>query len=569
MAGEDGGRSEMHVGQAAEPVEGKSRAGNFAGYLARNLTGAYRLAAMALGDPVTAQNVVHDAALSVWVAGPGWSAGALDAAFERRFSAECVKAMRLGARDALDSGHEPLAAAVLELPPRDRLLLARELGLASPPESAGHGLAGRWAVGRGAADKRVARILRSLPIEPADVGLPRVQRWRELSAARDPGAEVPLQLRLRLQRSLFEAEAASTEKEVSARAAGWGFVFNLFLAVVVLAMVVAVASVVDLRSSPAASADPMGDPSVPLTIAGVSVVQGGIDGSNVHVAATQTRFVAAFEASANWHVSPQECLADVIGALDPGGAPQWLGQRAGHIQAIAGDPSSASVYAAGPGQYCQLGRYSSADDGLSWSPGPLPTGAAESPSWLAFDPAHAGSILAFEGGALYVSSNSGATWASGRTAATPIGFDSTGRLVGWTPGTLLESLDDGSTWRRTGPGPADAPTAAAATSKGVLLGSKAGLWWYPLSAPPSSIRPGSVFSIAAVGDGAVVLGADAGGQAWLGTVSDTQPGMSLATLPPELASLKVTDGQVAANDSGAVIALSGPSSALAFATFAR
>ena len=573
----------MQVGQAAGPVKGTTRAGDFAGYLSRNLTDAYRLATMALGDPVAAQDVAHHSALAAWQVAGDWSAGALDAAFARRFTSDCVRALRARGPQEAAQGSESLEDALLDLAPGDRLMLARALGLAEPT--------GSGPAGRRSADRRLAGILRSLrarmaeappaearmaeavasgaALDDAAAGAALDEGLRALYAARDPGGDVPLQLRLRLQRSLHEAEATAAERDRIARASGWSFVFNAFMVVVVLTLVVVVASVLDLRGSPAASADPVGDPSTPLTIDAVSVIQGGVDGPDVHVAATQTSFVAAYEASAGWHVSPQQCLADVVGVIDSFGQPQWLGERAGHVQAIAGDPSSEGVYAAGPGEYCQLGRHSSADGGLTWSPGSLPTGAATSPSWLAFDPARAGSLLAFDAGVLYVSSNAGATWTSSRSDVTPIGFDSTGRLVGWSPGNLLESLDEGSTWGHTGPGPADKPETGAATSNGVLLGSKAGLWWYPLAASPSLIGSDSVYSIAALGDGAVVLGADAGGHPWLATVADTQPGMSLATLPPELASLSITGGQVAANDSGAAIALSGPSSAVAFATFAR
>ena len=571
----------MQVGRTAEPVKGKTHSADFAGYLGRNLIDAYRLATMVMADPVAAEDVVHGSALAAWRVGGDWSAGALDAAFSRRFTSDCVRALgNQGSKMSAGEGGQ-LEDAVLDLAPQDRLSLARAFG--TP------GLIPAGTARRSPADRRIAGILQSMrarmpdaePSTPSTHAAPATQairpaagssleeRLRALYASRDPGDEVPLQLRLRLQRSLFEADTAAAEREESARASGWGFVFNAFMVVVVLSLVVAAASVLDLRGSPAASADPMGDPSVPLTIVGVAVVQNGIDGPDVHVAATQNTFVATFEASAGWHVSPQECLADEIGVMDPAGAPQWLGPRAGHVEAIAGDPSSAGVYAAGPGPYCQLGRYSSGDGGGTWSPGPLPAGAAASPSWLAFDPARAGSLLAFDAGVLYASADSGATWASSRSDVTPIGFDSTGRLVGWSPGNLLESLDEGGTWHRTGSGPTDRPDIGAATSNGVLLASSAGLWWYPLSASPSLIHSGSVYSMSSIGAGVVVLGADAAGHPWLGTVSDTQPGIALATLPPDLASMRTDGGQVAANDSGAAIALSGPTSALAFATFAR
>lgn len=355
-----------------------------------------------------------------------------------------------------------------------------------------------------------------------------------------------------------------------ARGSGWGFVINGALLVLVAILVLSLLSVLDLRGSPAVKGDPMGDPAVPLTVDGVSVIQLGIDSPDVQVAATQASFVASFEPSAQWHLAPQQCLAEIVGVIDAGGETQWLGARAGHVQAIAGDPSSDGVYASGPGQYCQTGRYSSADGGATWSPGTLPSEAAASPAWLAFDPARAGTLLVYAAGVLYESSNTGETWTSRPCAVVPIAFDSTGRLVGWSPGNLLESPDEGSTWRRTGPGPADKPDAAAATSKGTLLGSRTGLWWYPLAASPGGrIGPGTVYSMSALADGIVVLGADAGGHPWLATVADSQPGMSFATLPPELASLTIAGGQVAANDSGAAIALSGSTSAIAFATFVR
>ena len=106
----------------------------------------------------------------------------------------------------------------------------------------------------------------------------------------------------------------------------------------------------------------------------------------------------------------------------------------------------------------------------------------------------------------------------------PLAFDPRGRLVGWSPGKLFESLDDGASWEETGPGPTDAPLAAGATPGGVLIGAEAGLWRYPLTAAAGLVRSGSVFSIAAIGEGAVVLGADPAGNPWLGTVNDSTRG---------------------------------------------
>jgi hypothetical protein len=83
------------------------------------------------------------------------------------------------------------------------------------------------------------------------------------------------------------------------------------------------------------------------------------------------------------------------------------------------------------------------------------------------------------------------------------------------------------------------------------------------------IKPGSVFSIATLGDGAVVLGADPAGHPWLGTVDPAMPGIVLSTLPPEIYGLRITGGGVAVNDSGAIVAFGGTSSAIAVASFQR
>ena len=102
-----------------------------------------------------------------------------------------------------------------------------------------------------------------------------------------------------------------------------------------------------------------------------------------------------------------------------------------------------------------------------------------------------------------------------------------------------------------------------------LIGMRAGLWWYPPTGAPSLVQSGSVYSIATLVDAAVVLGADSAGHPWLGTVSSTQPGITLAALPSDVASLQVTGGEVAVNDIGAAVAFAGPSSAIAFASFER
>jgi hypothetical protein len=363
---------------------------------------------------------------------------------------------------------------------------------------------------------------------------------------------------------------AGTSADPETGGTSWGFVVNASLVFLVVILAVSAASVMSLRASPAASADPLGDPAVPLTIKSVSVVQFGLGGRDIHVAATETVFAASFMPPASWHLSPSECLADVLSPIDAWGDQQWLGERAGTVATLAGDPSSERLYATGTDQSCRSGRFSSVNGGSTWSFGPMPEGVPADPSWVAFDPAHAGSLLAFSSGVLFVSADAGATWSGSRSDATPLGFDLAGRLVGWSPGNLLESLDEGSTWRRTGAGPAEIPSAAAVTATGTLVSGGTGLIWYPLSAAaPSVIGYGTVFSMAALTGGIVVLGADAAGHPWLATVADSQPGMTLATLPPELASLTITGGRVAANDSGAAIALSGPTTAIAFAGFVR
>ena len=349
----------------------------------------------------------------------------------------------------------------------------------------------------------------------------------------------------------------------------WWFAVNSFLAILVLTLAVAWASGLQLRASAVVSGDPTSDPAAPLTISGVSSLEGGIQGPAVHVGATQQTLIVSFAASPMWHASSRDCLADIVGVVDWTGQTTWIGARAGHTDAIAGDPSSSSAYVVGPGSYCEAGRFVSPDGGLTWSAGSLPGNAASSPTWLAFDPSRVHTLLASYPGRRYVSLDSGLTWASRQTTVTPLAFDFAGRLVGWEAGKLFESSDDGASWTEMGPGPAVLPAAAGATSNGVLLGAEDGLWWYPSTAAPSLIQSGRVFSIATVGDGAVVLGADAAGHPWLGTVSSNEPGIALAALPPDMASLEITGGGVAANDSGAVVAFSGRSSTIASIGFNR
>lgn len=570
---------------------------------------------MTLDDPIEAGAVVHDTIMAVWLAAGAESVDELNAAFADRLEAALAKALEKAVRESRPAGEavpvEPLATAIGTLSPRLQVELALAFGRPASFDSAfwGEGAAG-GANGRDALQAIEARFSAGNSVDvggpaqtgdlagaggpgaggpgaggpgaggpgaggtgaggPSEHGRSGLQaRLRALYEARDPGETAPLQMRLRLAQDYQGAETAQGERARRTRASGWGFAFNSFLALVVLTLVVALASTVDVRASAAASGDPTGDPASPLTISDVSLVQGGIDGEAVHVGATQRTLIAAFAASPMWHASLKECLADIVGVIDWQGQATWVGARAGHTDAIVGDPSSASAYVTGPGSYCEPGRFISADGGSTWSAGSLPGDATSSPAWLAFDPAHARMLLAYYPGQLYMSSDSGLTWTSRRSAVTPLAFDSAGRLVGWTSGKLFESLDQGASWQQTGPGPVDAPVAAGATASGVLMGAKDGLWWYPLTAAPSLVQSGRVFSIATLGDGAVVLGADPAGHPWLGTVNSSQPGISLAALPPDVASLQLAGGGVAANDSGAVVAFSGSSSLIALAGFVR
>ena len=544
-------------------------ADNFHDYLTRNLSDGYRLAVMALDDPIEAGAVLRGTTMSAWLAASDPSPEAVDDVFRRRFDSDLQAAVRSRQSseglDVVVLG--PLEAAMAGLGPRLQIALARGFG---PWPGIGP-----LAVDADAAARSTVEAIRALQarLDASDAATPPAgdteAQLRTLYEGRDPGEPAPLPLRIRLQQDLREAEVASAERTRLARASGWRFAFNAFLALVVLSLLIAVASVAGVRSSPIVAGDPTSDPASPLTISGVSLIQGSIDGVDVHVGATQRTMIVAFAPSPLWHTSDKQCQADIFGVIDWRGQTTWIGQQAGHTDFIAGDPSSASAYVAGLGAYCGVGRFATADGGVTWSAGALPGGAADSPAWLSFDPARAHVLLAYYPGTLYTSTDSGASWTSRPSTVAPLAFDSTGRLVGWSAGILYESIDDGASWQATGPGPVDAPAVAGANSGGVLIGAKDGLWWYPSSSAASLVRSGSVFSIATLGDGAVVLGADSTGHPWLGTVDAATPGINLAALPPEVATLPVSGGSVAVNDAGAVVAFSGGSSAIALASFSH
>jgi len=352
-------------------------------------------------------------------------------------------------------------------------------------------------------------------------------------------------------------------------ASSWLFVFNVFFAMVVLTLVAALASGANVQSGSNSANDPAALPAVPLTISATTLLQDAIAGREVHVASTRNTLIVSFAGAPIWQTSPRACLADVVGFLDWRGQATWVGGRVGHVGAIVGDPASTHAYFTGLGAYCEPGEYSSADGGQTWTDGSRPSALATTPSWLAFDPFAPGRLLAYSGGSMASSNDWGESWVVSRTGVNPVAFDSTGRLVGWASAGLFESVDQGVTWQRTGIGPADEPDAAGATSGGTLIGAKSGLWWYPLDAARSLLHAGPVYSIATLGDEAVVLGSNVSGRPWLGTVSGTWPGIAMASLTPEIASLPIDGGDVAVNDSGAVVAFTGPRSLIAVAEFAH
>jgi hypothetical protein len=555
----------------------KSGSGDPSGFLRRNLSTAYRLVTMTVNDPVAAQNVVHDATVAAWRVGSDWPARKLDETLQQALVSNCRTAMKAANGNA-DDRTEPLTAALLRLGADDRFALAREYGIADAPEADPQPpAASRSRFDSGTS--RSPRALNRLRTEMGDLGaadgvqgIPTLEgQLRALYVSRDPGEDAPLGLRLRLQLSLFEAETASSRRDRVAGASGWGFAINAFLVILMLVCLVAVLSVIDLRTGSVADVKPAGGPTTPITITSVAPVRTGIDGPGAHVAATASSLFATFEGSSEWHPAPQQCLADVTGIIDSTGQAQWLGESAGHVESIAGDAASGRMYASGLGDYCQPGGRTSADGGSTWTGDSLPAGASGSPSWLAFDPAQAGTLLAVGDGKLYVSRDAGGTWSAGPLSVTPVGFDAAGNLFGWGPGAIFESTDDGSTWQQIQAGPAAQPTTGAAVPGGLLLAEPDGLWWFPLDGSPSLVQGGSVFSIAPAGDGAVVLGGDSAGHPWLGAFSIAGSDLPFRAfaLPSALASLEVTGGQVAANSDGAAIAFSGPSSAVAFATFAR
>jgi len=392
---------------------------------------------------------------------------------------------------------------------------------------------------------------------------------RALYESRDPGDSPPLQLRLQIDDDRRIAEAARVEQRSRPRGTGRAFVIRIVSAVSVLALVLALIGLAHYKASPALDGSPAPFPRVPLQISGVSLIQAGINGGPVHVGGTQTSLVAAFPPDPVWEIAARGCQSDILAVIDSNGQPTWTGAHAGHTGSVVGDPSSQGAYVAGIGTDCLPTGYFSADGGLTWSAEALPAGLTSLPSWLAFDPSSADTLLLYSAGNIYNSPNAGLTWTHSKSGVIPLDFDSSGRLVGWTKGQFYQSLDDGASWQQTGAGPVDHPPAAGATSNGTLIGTDSGLWWYPLTAGPTLVHSGRVLSIATLGDGYVVLGVDPAGHPWLGTLDASRPAFSMAPLPPEASSLQVTGGEVSVNDSGAIVAFSGKSSLIALATLAH
>ena len=576
--------------------------GDSAGYVRRNLATAYRLASVVLDDPVLAQTVVHDAAIRAWYDWGGRPAKVLDAAFRRELESGCRAILTAGGDDAgggdlagLAHRADPLVAAMGALGTGDRYALAREYAPVetSPPDGSNLGGFLRRRAKQRRTSVLLARLLRShvgvragSTADDSDVPT----RLRGIYASRDPGPDVPLDLRLRLNRSLAEAESAAERRASRDRAAGWRFAVNAFMLVVAGTVALAFVSVTDLRAAAQATAGPISGPTTPLTITSVSVVQGEVGGTGAHVAASGMTLVLAYQGPAVWHASARQCLPDVAGTIDLSGNARWPGSPAGHVQSMAADPAAGNVYAAGLGEYCDPGARVSTNGGATWTDGSLPPGSAGSVAWLGYDPAHADTLVAAVGGVLSVSRDAGRTWSASTETVVPIAFGPEGRLYGWGPGALFESLDDGGSWDRIGTGPAAPPSAGAAVPGGLLIGGTGGAWLYPIdvmsgmdgavstSGPPTLVQPGTVYSIATAGDGAVILGGDSSGHPWLGTWSARQADapFSPISLPVELSGLTVAGGQVAANSAGAAVALIGgvpvaatSRSVILFATFAH
>jgi hypothetical protein len=537
----------MARGDRGSP-EDRSAGADSAGYLRRAVGPAWRLATLLTGDPVAAQAVVERAAIAAWRSAGDSPDRDLDSAFERELTADLLR-VTAGSEPPDDADSE-LAEAIGALPAGFQLDLARRFGLGEASYS----------------PETLARLAAELGSDGLE------SRLAAFYAARDPGPDAPLAMRLRVQGGLADLER-TTEDETRRRAersrrGGWGFGLNVPLLMIALTATVAAASAVNVRASLQAQAASSGGPTNPLTIASMVTIQSGGGGSGASVAATRTSLVATFQPAAIWHQDIRSCLPDVAGTVGPDGKARWLGQPIGHVESMAGDPSSSALYSLGLGEYCDPEAHAGPAD---WAPLPMP-GKGGTARWLAFDPGNAATLLAADGHTLFLSRDAGRAWSTGTETVAPLAFDASGRLFGWGAGSIFESLDDGTTWDEVAGGPSTQPAAAAALSGGLLLGGPDGLRWYPLDgSSPTLVQAGTVFSMAEVGDGAIVVGATSAGRPWLGaySIDAAVSPFALSPLPPEVRSLTVSGGQAAANSTGALVAFSAPSSAICFVAFAR
>jgi hypothetical protein len=351
----------------------------------------------------------------------------------------------------------------------------------------------------------------------------------------------------------------------------WTFPVYVTLLLAVLFLATSFLSVTDLRAAQAAATARGGGPTRPLTITTVSVVQAGIAGSEVSVAGTAGSLVASFVGSTEWRPDARQCLPDITGIVGGTGTERLI-QATVHVEAIAGDPGSGDVYATGLGEYCAQVARRSIDGGATWTAAALPPALSADLAWLRFDPSRPGTLLVLGAGRLFVSTDTGLTWSAESADVQPLGFDAGGVLFGWSPGSLYTSTDEGATWQLAGSGPDIAPSDAGSADGGLLLAEPDGLWWYPEGGTPVPVRSGRVLGMASAGDGVVVAGIDAGGRPWLGAFAaegGAGPTLRLALVPAGLNVSGVATARVAANDSGALVALGGTTSALLVANFAR
>ncbi len=567
---------------SGQPARVVAPPGDFAGFVARNAPPAYRLAAIALDDPVLAQDVVHDALMAAWQLGASWPSRSLDSAFGRRLLEQLRTAIRRSREAAADpssrgidgemeaglsappSGLSTLPAGLSALPADDLLALIEHVTLPGEIEPLMEALGGHRKL-----DMRLPEILEGLRArapsspdpEPVD-GDPLIQRISAALGARDP-VEEPSQLRWRLQRSLVEAEQALAEQAEIASSSDWGFAIKFFALIVIGVLGVSALSMAALRDQAAAPGDPAQGLGGGLVPARVAVVSPPGETQSIHVAATQDTLVALVEASWQRDRFARGCQPYVEGLVDTTGAAQWLGDIGVSVDLIAGNARTDQAHLIGRDALCARVDMSSSDGGRTWDKPRADASLPESADLLTVDPGRSRLVADAAGHAW--SSLDGTTWTQSSRQLRLIGFDTTGRLVAWSGGRLVDSYDDGVTWLDLDAGPASAPVTGAALADGVLLAAPDGLWWHPFDGTSRLIQPGRVLAVQAVADGAVAVGTDENGALWISTISG---GIAYpAALPDSLASVSPSSAEVAGNAGGALVALTGPKSAIAFIAF--